>query len=312
MAPLSKVVKHKYCHFPDVCSKVDFTRRLAVKRNTWDVLLPRSSSSFILEESGPHRKLSWGQIQFWASASMQVVPEAVELFIIIIIWTRNKRSFPTAVQGQVFENVHLRFKLCCAASHYIGSFCLRTHGLKCIWCPGTLAHEQHDKPQLSLTSKYGTGHIKWNLSSSHQPHLLLFWQAAVNICPLGGPAEITSAVQIQQLSVGLWPSPYIDLGHHFVGLQHLTSPWAVDSEPLWEGGSSQGAGGHWLQAPQPSSCVPFCLCESPPVLVLLMLPHILLISWAAQVPTVGGSMCCKMHTALRSSLSHWPYWFSPN
>lgn len=205
-------------------------------------------------------------------------------------------------------NVHVDLKLCwttvCAASHYTGHMGWNASGAQVhLLMNSMIDHSCHLQPNMERDTQSET------FSSSHQPHLLLFRQVAVNICPLGGLAEITYAVQIQQLSVLLWPSPYIDL---FCWAAASHSPWAADSEPFWEGGSSQGAGGHWLQAPQLSSCVPFCLRESPPVLVPLMLPHILLILEAAKVPTVCGSMCCKMHTTLRSSLSQLPYWFSPN
>lgn len=43
--------------------------------------------------------------------------------------------------------------------------------------------KQPDKPHLSHSSKYGVGYKTYNPSSPHPPHLLLFRQAAVNVCP---------------------------------------------------------------------------------------------------------------------------------
>ena len=88
--------------------------------------------------------------------------------------------FPAPAQGQEFTEVYIHLERICFFLIALYHISFKTPWT---WSPGRIHNEHNDKPQLSLTTKYGLGYIKGTLSSPHPPHLQLFRQVAVNVSP---------------------------------------------------------------------------------------------------------------------------------
>lgn len=71
--------------------------------------------------------------------------------------TWEQDAFLAAAQGQEFTEVHIHLKHICFVLITLYHICF-----KAPWTgsPGKVHDEHYDKPQLSLTTKYGLGYIK--------------------------------------------------------------------------------------------------------------------------------------------------------